>query len=241
MSFKPDELLATLNKNGVAKSSHFEVQITGPGTTGEEHDLMFRADACELPGRTISTSEYRIYGPIRKVAYASTYTDTSIGFLCSEDLREKRYFEEWQDIIMHHRATSGMSAKHTKGRYETGYYEDYVRTIEIRQYNVSGAKQSTHYLDEAYPIGIAPIALSWGNEELIRLQVTFAFHDYRADFTPGPPDPAAKPAGPSISGSINIGDFTVGGNIPLPSSVTDIADQAVNAVDRTVNTIRRRF
>ena len=241
MSFKPGELLATLNKNGVAKSSHFEVQITGPGTTGEENDLMFRADACELPGRTISTSEYRIYGPIRKVAYASTYTDTSIGFLCSEDLREKRYFEEWQDIIMHHRATSGMSAKHTKGRYETGYYEDYVRTIEIRQYNVSGAKQSTHYLDEAYPIGIAPIALSWGNEELIRLQVTFAFHDYRADFTPGPPDPAAKPAGPSISGSINIGDFTVGGNIPLPSSVTDIADQAVNAVDRTVNTIRRRF
>ena len=241
MSFKPSELLATLNKNGVAKSSHFEVQITGPGTTCEENDLMFRADACELPGRTISTSEYRIYGPIRKVAYASTYTDTSIGFLCSEDLREKRYFEEWQDIIMHHRATSGMSAKHTKGRYETGYYEDYVRTIEIRQYNVSGAKQSTHYLDEAYPIGIAPIALSWGNEELIRLQVTFAFHDYRADFTPGPPDPAAKPAGPSISGSINIGDFTVGGNIPLPSSVTDIADQAVNAVDRTVNTIRRRF
>ena len=241
MSFKPSELLATLNKNGVAKSSHFEVQITGPGTTGEENDLMFRADACELPGRTISTSEYRIYGPIRKVAYASTYTDTSIGFLCSEDLREKRYFDEWQDIIMHHRATSGMSAKHTKGRYETGYYEDYVRTIEIRQYNVSGAKQSTHYLDEAYPIGIAPIALSWGNEELIRLQVTFAFHDYRADFTPGPPDPAAKPAGPSISGSINIGDFTVGGNIPLPSSVTDIADQAVNAVDRTVNTIRRRF
>ena len=47
MSFKPSELLATLNKNGVAKSSHFEVQITGPGSTGEENDLMFRADSCE--------------------------------------------------------------------------------------------------------------------------------------------------------------------------------------------------
>ena len=241
MSFKPSELLATLNKNGVAKSSHFEVQITGPGTTGEENDLMFRADACELPGRTISTSEYRIYGPIRKIAYASTYTDTSIGFLCSADLREKRYFEEWQDIIMHHRATSGMSAKHTRGRYETGYYDDYIKTIEIRQYDENGRRRSRHYLDEAYPIGIAPIALSWGNEELIRLQVTFAYHDYRADFTPGPPNPDAKPAGPSISGSIKIGDFTVGGNLPLPSSVTDIADQAVNAVDRTVNAIRRRF
>ena len=34
MSFKPSEILATLSKNGVAKSSHFEVQITGPGATG---------------------------------------------------------------------------------------------------------------------------------------------------------------------------------------------------------------
>jgi hypothetical protein len=199
MSFKPDELLATLNKNGVAKSSHFEVQITGPGDSGEENDLMFRADTCELPGRTISTSEYRATtGPIRKIAYASTYTDTSIGFLCSEDLREKRYFEEWQDMIMNHRATKGMSAKHARGKYEVGYYEKYVRTIEIRQYNESGAKQSTHFLDEAYPIGIAPITMAWSDDALIRLQITFAFHDYRADFTPGPPNPAAKPAGPSI-------------------------------------------
>ena len=240
MSFKPSELLATLNKNGVAKSSHFEVQITGPGTTGEENDLMFRADACELPGRTISTSEYRIYGPIRKIAYASTYTDTSIGFLCSADLREKRYFEEWQDIIMHHRATSGMSAKHTRGRYETGYYEDYIRTIEIRQYDETGTKKSTHYLDEAYPIGIAPIALSWGNEELIRLQVTFAYHDYRADFTPGPPNPDAKPAGPSISGSIKIGNATIGRNIPLPSSPPSISDVTVRPLPAD-DIIRRRL
>ena len=234
MSFKPSEILATLSKNGVAKSSHFEVQITGPGATGEENDLMLRADSCELLGRTISTSEYRVYGPIRKIAYASTYTDTSIGFLCSADLREKRYFEEWQDIIMNHRATKGMSAKQTRGRYEVGYYENYVRTIEIRQYDESGTKQSAHFLDEAYPIGIAPITMTWAGEELIRLQVTFAFHDYRADFSPGPANPDAKPAGPSISGSIKIGDFTAGGNIPLPSSVTDVTNRAVSA-------IRRRF
>ena len=240
MSFKPDELLATLNKYGVAKSSHFEVQITGPGTTGEENDLMFRADACELPGRTISTSEYRIYGPIRKIAYASTYTDTSIGFLCSADLREKRYFEEWQDIIMHHRATSGMSAKHTRGRYETGYYDDYIKTIEIRQYDENGRRRSRHYLDEAYPIGIAPISMGWGNGELIRLQVTFAYHDYRADFTPGPPNPDAKPAGPSISGSIKIGNATICGNIPLPSSPPSISDVTVRPLPAD-DIIRRRL
>ena len=240
MSFKPDELLATLNKNGVAKSSHFEVQITGPGTTGEENDLMFRAESCELPGRTISTAEYRIYGPIRKIAYASTYTDTTIGFLCSADLKEKRYFEEWQDIIMHHRATSGMSAKHTRGRYETGYYDDYIKTIEIRQYDENGRRRSRHYLDEAYPIGIAPISMGWGNGELIRLQVTFAYHDYRADFTPGPPNPDAKPAGPSISGSIKIGNATIGGNIPLPSSPPSISDVTVRPLPAD-DIIRRRL
>ena len=93
MAFKVQELLASLNKTGVAPASHFEVQINNPASNADK-EMMFRADSAELPGRTMSTSEYRgTTGPIRKIAYASTYTDTTIGFLCSSDLREKKYFE----------------------------------------------------------------------------------------------------------------------------------------------------
>jgi hypothetical protein len=213
MTFKVQDLISSLNKQGVAKASLFEVQITGPGDSGEERDLMFRADTAELPGRTISTSEYRTYGPIRKIAYASTYTDTTIGFLCSADLREKRYFENWQDVIMNHRSTSAPSAKQSRGRYEVGYYNDYARTIDIRTYDESGRKMTTHTLDEAYPIGIAPIAVTWGSEELVRLAITFAFHDYRVDFTPGPA--VAQSPNIGISGSVTLGGVRVGGNLNL--------------------------
>ena len=74
MSFKPDELLATLNKQGVAKASHFEVQIDNPAAfVAEDRAIMFRADTAELPGRTISTSEFRATtGPISKIEYASS-------------------------------------------------------------------------------------------------------------------------------------------------------------------------
>ena len=218
MAFKVQELLASLNKTGVAPASHFEVQINNPASNADK-EMMFRADSAELPGRTMSTSEYRgTTGPIRKIAYASTYTDTTIGFLCSADLREKKYFEEWQDIIMNHKSTDSFSSDSLGDAFGVGYYDDYAKlqTVEIRQYDETGRKRSTHKLVEAYPIGIAPIAVAWNSTDFIRLNVTFALREYKVDFTPGAANPDAKPAGPSISGSIKVGGVSIGGNIGLP-------------------------
>ena len=61
MAFKTDEFVSALNKTGVAKSSHFKVHIHGRGDSSIERELVLRADTAELPGRTISTNEYRIY------------------------------------------------------------------------------------------------------------------------------------------------------------------------------------
>ena len=145
MAFKVQELLASLNKTGVAPASHFEVQINNPASNADK-EMMFRADSAELPGRTMSTSEYRgTTGPIRKIAYASTYRDTTIGFLCSADLREKKYFEEWQDIIMNHKSTDSFSSDSLGDAFGVGYYDDYAKlqTVEIRQYDETKSKFST--------------------------------------------------------------------------------------------------
>ena len=244
MSFKPDELLATLNKQGGAKASHFEVQIDNPAAfVAEDRAIMFRADTAELPGRTISTSEYRATtGPIRKIAYASTYTDTTIGFICSADLREKLYFEQWQDMVMNHRSYRSESEHAKTGLHSVGYYDDYAkgRVVEIRTFDETGRRRTRHLFTEAYPIGIAPISLSWADDNIIRLNVTFAYRDYRTDFTPGEANPDAKPAGPSISGSIKIGNATIGGNIPLPSSPPSVSDVTVRPLPAD-DIIRRRL
>ena len=216
MPFKPNEFLGSLNKTGVARASNFEVQITpGPNVprdSGTERNMVLRADSAEIPGRTISTNEYKVYGPIRKVAYADTYTDSTIGFLCSEDLIERDYFENWQNSVIYHTINKGGMAFKSGGvQSNIGYYREYVGTVEIRQYDEPRSLRSVYTLNEAYPIGIAPIGVAWNSGDLIRLNVTFAYRDYTMEILPPSSENKPKPQ-VGISGSINIGGINVGGN-----------------------------
>ena len=93
MTFSVQNIVASLNKTGIAKTSHFEVQITGLGDSDLERDMMFRCDTAELPGRTVTSAEYKIYGHIRKIPYGSLVGDITLEYLLSEDMREKDYFE----------------------------------------------------------------------------------------------------------------------------------------------------
>ena len=177
MTFSVQNIVASLNKSGVAKASHFEVQITGIGASDLERDMMFRCDSAELPGRTISTAEYRIYGPVQKIPYGSLVGDVNLTFLLSEDMREKEYFERWADTIV----GAGTFGKST-GKYNVEYYDTITGQIVIRQYGEAGQLTSIHTLIEAYPISIAPVSMSWGDEAPAKLSITFSYRDYKVVF-----------------------------------------------------------
>ena len=177
MTFSAQNILATLNKSGVAKASHFEVQITGVGQSDLERDMMFRCDTAELPGRTIATAEHRVYGPIQKIPYGTLVNDITLGFLLSEDMREKEYFERWADTIVG-AGTFGQST----GKYNVEYYDTITGQIVIRQYGEAGQLTSIHTLIEAYPISIAPVSMSWGDEAPAKLSITFSYRDYKVVF-----------------------------------------------------------
>jgi len=212
MTFNVNNLTSSINKSGVAKTSHFEVQITGPGSVDEERDIMTRADSCELPGRSLMTAEHKFdnYGPMNKVPYGGqVYTDSNITFILSEDMREKEYFEFWQDKMV------GTGAFNTgvgtgKSDFNTQYFENYVSTINIRQYGSAGQLRSIHTLNEAYPISIAPVAMSWSEDDVARLSVSFAYRNYRVAYF--------KQDQPSLGrrGSFSIGPDGVSGSISLP-------------------------
>ena len=182
-----EKFKSSLNKWGVAKTSHFEVRIHGPGNSDHERNMVMRADTAEIPGRTMSTAEYRTYGPIRKIPYGSTYTDTTIGIICSRDLSEKVYFEKWQNKIHNNipelppGSTAGAILYGRAGHYNLGFYDDYKSTVVLVTFDEMQNKTSEHTFQEAYPIGIAPIGLSWGADEIMKLNITFAYRDYKFD------------------------------------------------------------
>jgi len=60
-----------------------------------------RIDAVDIPGRFLTTADYKHknYGPLIKMPYGQIYSDVNITIILSEDMREKKFFEEWQNAI----------------------------------------------------------------------------------------------------------------------------------------------
>lgn len=238
MTFNVNNLISSINKSGIAKNSHFEVQLQGHGSSGEERDLMFRADTAEIPGRNLATAEHRFtnYGPINKVPYgAQIYSDITISFLLSADMREKEYFELWQEKIVNTGAfEQGVEAR-TFSPFNTKYFNDYAGGVIVRQYGSSGELRSVYTLNEAYPINIAPVALSWGDDTPSKMSVTFAYRNYRVAFTIG--DQPRR----GIGFGFSIGPGGVAGNVNLPGvgSVAGIFG-GIDAVQATVGSVNSR-
>jgi len=230
MTFSSQNIIASLNKSGIAKASHFEVQITGVGQSDAERDMMFRCDTAELPGRTIATAEHRVYGPVQKIPYGTLVNDTTLSFLLSEDMREKEYFEQWADKIVGAN-TFGQS----NGKYNVEYYDTITGQVTIRQYGEAGQLSSVHSLIEAYPISIAPVSMTWSDEAAAKLSITFAFRDYKVVF-----NRSDQPGlGASFGFSFGPGGLAASARIPGVGNIS--AQGGLNALNAATGNINTPF
>jgi len=228
--FNVQNFTATLNKTGVAHASHFEVQITGPVSTGAEQNLMLRCDTVDIPGRAISTTEYRIYGPLRKVPYGAIYTDIACQFLLSEDLQEKKYFDAWHDKIINHGAFGS-----SRGSHNVSYYNDYVGNVTIRQFNSAGDVMSVHTLQEAYPVTVGAIQMNWNANEFAKLAVAFAYRDYKVVYG----DSNQPGLGASFGFSFGENGFGLSGSLPGIGNISVGSTGLTGALNTPFGLIRK--
>tara|TARA_Y100000310_G_scaffold181344_1_gene181269 strand:+ start:199 stop:1029 length:831 start_codon:yes stop_codon:yes gene_type:complete len=184
MPFSIDEFNAELNRSAVAPQSHFVTTIVAPpkitdaqwgpsiNSKALAEGVSFRCEQAEIPGRQVATTDTRIYGPIRKIAYTQTFTEVNMTFICSHDLREKVFFDKWQEVIV------GMGNEE-EDRYDVAYYNDYISQLQVQQYDVSNNVTYTVEYIDAFPVTVAPLTLSWGSSEIHKVQVTFAYHHWK--------------------------------------------------------------
>lgn len=136
--------------------------------------LALQCEAAELPGKTLQTADVKIYGPSFKVPYQTQFSDMNLTFLCTNEFYERKLFEQWMNCIHAGDTWNLRFAKDEETRYLTNItiiqYDEFIKQI----YAVE--------LIDAYPIGIAPQALSWGEEGFHRLGVTFAYSSYRIKY-----------------------------------------------------------
>jgi len=186
MAFNVQNMVSRGLKGGVAKTSHFEVLISRPsglrrgpaifqeGLDKSAEDLRYRADSVEIPGRNIMTIDQRfsMNGPINKVPYAQTHGDITITFLLSQDLKEKDFFEKWQESMLDTTPQGFGQAFNVK------YFDDYKSNLDIRQFDERGRLQNTIRLVDAYPIIMNGIQMAWSDDQIARLSLQFAFRYY---------------------------------------------------------------
>ena len=130
--FNINEFLSNINKYGIAKAENFSVLISRPnGNLGDERDMTFRADSCEIPGIEVGVYESKYHGLPYKMATEPTLADIPITFILSEDLREKLYFQNWIDSIYGDIRRS----KNSPTMYNLKYYKEYIGTVDITLYN----------------------------------------------------------------------------------------------------------
>ena len=134
-------------------------------------NLALQCEAAELPGKTLTTADVKIYGPTFKIPYQTQYSDTSLTFLCTNEFYERKLFDRWMEAI-HPSDTNNL-------RYPKGDKSRYMTNIKIIQYDDFIKQIYAVELIDAFPIGVAPQSLSWGDDAFHRLQISFAYQKYR--------------------------------------------------------------
>lgn len=161
---------STSAKDGdFAKSTRFAVQIGR--IAGVFSDLIYLCESAEMPGRSFSLQDYRYYGPNFKLPTTSEYSDINFTFLVRDKMREKELFDNWMAYI------------NPKNTYDFRFLKDYSTDISIFQFSEVRDKGASYKatLRRAYPINVQSMPLSWIDENVHRLQVTFTFTDWVTD------------------------------------------------------------
>ena len=164
--------------------------------------LALQCESAELPGKTLQTADVKIYGPTFKVPYQTQYTETTLGFLCTNEFYERKLFDRWIEAIM--------PTDTNNLRFPRGQDTRYLTNIKIIQYDEFIKQIYAVELIDAFPVGIASQPLSWSEEGFHRLSVQFSYQRYRVIYAGRYDLAAAAGALFGVAGS-RLFDGVVGG------------------------------
>lgn len=161
--------ITEVKNRGLARSNRYTVHIPFPisGEWAIDRDTAqvtsLLCDSVSLPGINVATTPQRFYGEVRELPYEKAFDPVTMTFYVDSKMQVKTAFDRWMAIIVH------------PTNRTIGYYEDYVRDIEIRVENVDGSQPMMVKLFEAYPKTVGTIQLDAGNKEVMKLSVTWQY------------------------------------------------------------------
>ena len=173
------DMVAKVNKFGFIQSNNYRIIFSGivgqadevvgaPSTSGAWNNRMsLSCDNITVPGRSLSTSEFKTIGISRELPYERLYSgDISMTFLFGRDMLERKIFETWMDFI----------CNPVTNRFS--YYDDYTATADIILYDTTESPVYKVRVDEIFPKEISSVDLNNDSSELAKQTITFSFRSY---------------------------------------------------------------
>jgi hypothetical protein len=138
-----------------------------------------------LPGITAATSQYGTGMPEKNNPYRATFEDVAFSFYCSENLIERDYFEAWTSNIFDNLLYEKLGKRYEN--WPVGYRTDFVKDIEIIKLSQTGHAVRKYTLHNAFPTILNDTTLDWGDEEVLKMEVTMSY-DWWTSTTDNLPD-----------------------------------------------------
>ena len=115
-----------------------------------------------------STPDALRFGPEREQVQGVTYGEITASFICSTDMREKRFFESWHKLVFN------------QDSWEVNYYDQFIGSMQIIQ---DDRKDDAAYgvkLFEVYPKTITQMDVGYAvNDTYQSLSIEFQYHKWR--------------------------------------------------------------
>lgn len=187
--FSPDKFLKHISSKGdLAKSSKFLVELS------VFPDMKYVCEAAELPGYNINPIESKVGSLSWYVPSTANMNEIQLTFLCTSNMDEKTNIDVLMRMLTYRDGFSGIYGS-TRSQ-DFAPYAQYLNSamfdIKIQQFPESGSKriyptQQNYWderyivqIEEAFPISMQPLPLSWGDTEGIhRLLVSFRYTTWR--------------------------------------------------------------
>lgn len=129
----------------------------------------------QLPGRSYATKEVEYGGSlIRKIPHSVIYHELPLEFYSSEDLAEKRFFDEWQESIA------------DQDTQRLSYYETYASSLlQVTPLTGSNALGQYRYdFYECWPLDVSPIEMAYDLDNQVAVfQVSMAYYKWKREPT----------------------------------------------------------
>ena len=163
-----NEFISTIGTQDVARQNRFAVSVHGPGGLADR-EINMLCESVSFPGQNIRTTGDSLRaGPAREVGQGVTYGPITLRFVCRPGLTEKKYFENWQELMFN------------KETWQASYYKDYIGEIKLDQLDRFDRSRYSVTIYEAYPKIITEQDFSYQSDnayQTLSVQFTYWYWD----------------------------------------------------------------